>query len=67
MPEIEQLARHRVVQAVDARDPVSNGEDRADLRDVDRLLVAGELLLQNLRDLIRLDLHQVLAFSFVCF
>ncbi len=57
VPEVDELARHDLVEAVDARDAVSDREHGADLGHVDRLLVAGQLLLQDRRDLVRLDLH----------
>ena len=65
--EVHELSGHGVVEAVDARDAVADGEDRSDLGDVDRLLVTGELLFQDLRDFVRFDVHsQALAVSFPC-
>ena len=60
--EVHELARHDLVEAVDARDAVAHRKHRADLGHVDRLLVAGELLLQDCRDLVRFDLHLRLPF-----
>src|SRR5215471_7719151 len=55
--EVDELSRHDSVQAIEARDSISDGEDRADLGDVDRLFVVGELLLQDCRDFVCFDLH----------
>ena len=66
--EIDELARHHLVEAVDARDAVSDGEDGPDLGDVDRLLVARELLLEDLGDFVGFDVHShALAVSSPCF
>ena len=55
--ELEQLARHRPVEAVDARDAVADAEDRAGLHRERGLLVALDLLLDDLRDLFGAKLH----------
>ena len=63
--EVDELAGHDLVEAVDSRDSVADGEHRADLGDVDRLLVTRQLLLQNLGDLVRFDVHDyAFALSF---
>ena len=61
--EVHELSVHDLVQAVDTRDPVADRQHRAHLGHVDRFLVPGELLLQDRRDLVRLDLHLRLPFS----
>ncbi len=57
--EVEELSGHRLVQAVHAGDAVADREDRAHLRDVDRLFVAGELPLQDFGYFVRFDFHLV--------
>ena len=58
--EVEQLPGHGLVEAVDARDTVADRQDRADLGDVDRLLVARELPFQDFGDFVGFDFHLVL-------
>ncbi len=55
--ELDQLAGHRVLEAVDAGDAVTDRQDRPGLDDVDLLVVAGDLLLDDLRDLFCAELH----------
>ena len=65
--EVHELARHDLVEAVDARDAVADREHRADLGHVDRLLVAGQLLFQDRGDLVCLDFHsQAPVLSLTC-
>ena len=56
--ELEHLERHAVLEAVDARDAVADGDDRADLGDLDGPLVAGDLFLEDRRDLVRAELQR---------
>ena len=51
----EHLAGHDFFQAVDARDAVADGDDRADFVDGHRLVVVGDLRAQNLCDFVRFD------------
>ena len=51
----EQLAGHRLLEPVDARDAVADLDDAADLLEVDLRLVARELALDDLADLSGLD------------
>src|SRR2546422_397517 len=53
--ELEQLARHRPLEPVDARDAVADLDDAADLLQVHLRLVARELLPDDLADLSGLD------------
>ena len=53
--ELEELARHRLLEPVDARDAVADLDDAADLLDVDRRLEARKLALDDLADLPGLD------------
>jgi hypothetical protein len=55
--ELDELAGHRVLQAVDARDPVADREHGAGLRDVDLAVVLLDLALQDVGDLAGLDVH----------
>ncbi len=55
--ELDELARHRALEAVDASDAVADREDRAGLHHVDRLVVRGDLLLDDVRDFFRAELH----------
>ena len=56
--ELEQLARHRTGEAIDARDAVTDGEHGPGLDDRDALIVLLDLLADDLRDLFGLDLHR---------
>ena len=47
-----------VLEAVDARDAVADGDDRADLGDLDGPLVAGDLFLEDRGDLVRAELQR---------
>ena len=53
--ELEQLAGHRLLEPVDARDAVADLDDAADLLEVDLRLVARQLALDDLADLSGLD------------
>ena len=56
--QLEQLERHAVVEAVQARDAVGHREDRADLGQVGAAVFhALDALLEDARDLVWLDLH----------
>ena len=55
--ELEQLAGHRAVEAVDAGDAVADGEDGAGLGDVDLLVVVLDLLADDPADLFGADVH----------
>ncbi len=59
MGKLDQLARHDLVQAMHARNAVAQRDDRADLVDLDALLVVLNLLAKQLCYLIRLDLCHV--------
>ncbi len=61
--ELEHLERHAVLEAVDARDAVAHGEDRADLGQLGRSLVEPlDAALEDARDLVWLDLHSNIPF-----
>ena len=53
--ELQHLAGHHFFQAVDARDAVAHGDDRADLVHGHRLVVVGDLLAQNLCNFVRFN------------
>ena len=55
--QLEQLAGHRLFEAVDAGDAVAYGDDGTDLRHLGLLVVALDLLPDQTRDFIDLDLH----------
>ena len=55
--ELEQLAGHAALEAVDAGDAVADGEHRADLGDVDVGAEALELLAKDPGDLVGANLH----------
>src|SRR5262249_46551040 len=55
--EFDQLAGHGAGQAVDARDAVAGGQDRAGLHDRDLLVEVLDLLADDAADLFGLDLH----------
>ena len=55
--EVDHLAGHDVLQAVDAGDAVAHGQHRADLGHVRLGVEARDLLLQDLRDLGGTDVH----------
>ena len=57
--KLDQLAGHDLVEAVHARDTVAEGDDGADLVDLDALLVVLNLLAKQFGYLIRLDLCHV--------
>ncbi len=55
--ELEQLAGHGVLEAVDAGDAVTDFDDGADLADAEPVFEAGDLLLEDGRDLGNVDGH----------
>jgi hypothetical protein len=56
--KLEQLARHGVVEPVDARDAVGYREHRADLGQVRAAVLEPlDAVLEDARDLVWLDLH----------
>ena len=57
--KLDQLAGHDLVEAMDARDTVAQRDDRADLVDLDALLVVLNLLAKQFCYLISLDLCHV--------
>ena len=57
--ELEHLAGHRVVDAVDARDAVADRDDAADFGDVDVDGEAADLLADDLGDLFSFDVHRL--------
>ena len=57
--EFDELAGHDLVEAVDAGDTVAEGDDGADLVDLDALLEVLNLLAKQFSYLIRLDLCHV--------
>src|SRR3990172_9039031 len=57
--EIEKLSRHRLLQAVDAGDAVSDGQDDAGLGHVEAGFVALDLASEDLRDFFGADVHDV--------
>src|SRR5713226_8869509 len=63
--EREQLARHRVLEPVDARDAVADFDDAPDLLEVDLRLVARQLALDDFADLSGLD-HRFLLSPYPC-
>ena len=56
--ELDQLAGHRVLEAVDARDAVADREHGAGLGDVDLAVVLLDLALEDVGDLAGLDVHR---------
>ena len=63
--ELEHLAGHRALDAVDARDAVADGDDGADFGDVDVHGVVADVVADDLGDFFGLDLHKVCA-SVLC-
>ena len=57
--ELDQFARHHLVQPVHAGDAVAQRDDRADLVDLNPLLVVLNLLAEQLGYLVRVDLCHV--------
>ena len=57
MRELEHLARHRPFDAVNARDAVTDRDDRPDLGDVDRDRIVADLVANDLGDLFGANLH----------
>src|SRR5204863_6273803 len=55
--ELEHLARHRVVDAMDTRDAIADRDDAADLGDVDVDSIAADLLADDLGDFFGFDVH----------
>ena len=58
--KLEQLVHHALVEAVDARDAVTDLEDRADVRLLHLALEAFDLLLQDARDFGRFEIHRLI-------
>ena len=58
--QLEELAGHAALEAVDAGDAVADAEHGADLGDVDRGREAPELLAEDPCDLFGANLHPVL-------
>ena len=56
MRKLQQLAGHDLVQAMNAGDAVAEGDHSADFIDLDTRIVVGNLLPQELRDFVCLDL-----------
>ena len=59
--ELEHLARHDVLDAVDPGDAVADRDDAAHLGDVDVDRVAANLLANDLGDFFGLDVHRLLV------
>ena len=55
--ELDELTGHGRVQAVDAGDAIADGQHSSRLDDVDRGVVAGDLLLDDVGDLFGAKLH----------
>ncbi len=60
--ERDELTRHHVLQAEDARDAVAHAQHLAGLGDVDLLVEGGDLLFEDLRNLGGADIHQAAPF-----
>ena len=58
--QLDELTGHGALEAVHARDAVTDGEHGAGLGDVDRLVVSGDLLLDDVGDLFGAKLHRLL-------
>ena len=56
--ELQQLAGHRLVEAMDARNAVADGDNGAGLGNLDLFPVLLDLLPDNLADLFRSDFHR---------
>src|SRR5574337_529834 len=61
--KLQKLAGHGLLQAVDTSNPVARLDDGADLRDINKRLVPGQLLLDNFGDLFRFDLRHSATLS----
>src|SRR3990172_6941319 len=57
--ELENVSRHRLLQAVAAADAVSDGQDDAGLGHVEAGFVALDLASEDLRDFFGADVHDV--------
>ena len=55
--ELQHLARHRLFDAVHARDPIADRYDRADFGDIDVDRVAPDLVPDDFGDFLSLDIH----------
>src|SRR6202040_2529579 len=64
--EVEELARHRLLQAVDADDAVTHRGDHALIGVDHRGLEVGDALPQDLADLVTADCHQLSLSSLWC-
>ncbi len=60
--ELDELAGHALVEAVDARDAVAERDDGADLVDLDALLVVFNLAAQQLGNFVCLNLCHAVPF-----
>ena len=60
--ELEHLAGHGLVQAMEAGDAVAERDDRPDFIDANLRVVVLNLLLQELRDLVCVDLSHAFTF-----
>jgi hypothetical protein len=65
LPELEHLARHGALDAVDAGDAVADRDHAADFGDVDLDGVAAQLVANDLGDFVRSDVHVVPSASCV--
>ena len=61
--KLEHLAGHRLLDAVDARDAVAHGDDRADFGDVHVDSEAADLVADDLGDLFSLYVHMFNSFA----
>jgi hypothetical protein len=57
--QVQQLARHRVGEPVDAGDPVTHGQDGAGFLDRKAGTIALDLLTNDTADLVCSDFHRV--------
>ncbi len=61
--KLHQLSVHDALEPMGFGDAVAGGDDRPDFRNVDVRFVVANLLLQDLRDFIRPDVHRLLSSS----
>ncbi len=59
--ELEHLAGHRALDAVNARDAVADGDDGADFGDVHLDGVVADVVANDLGDFFGLDLHSLFS------
>jgi hypothetical protein len=55
--QLEQLPRHRLFQAVNARDAIADRDDGSDFGQIHLTIESFDLLPKYLADLVDLDLH----------